>query len=164
MTIKRVESGIAQSAIKHVVHDYTSLMWCYWAIHQVDRFDDMARSHFAFSYFFPRRAFSDFFSGGRKYADDVLALDFSDFPCDQYARSKWEKWRTHMNTHLFHISYLRSEGKVLFDPATVVRELHAEFEENWSDFIRELRDEFRDPFPKEIDRRRPEFSQIQLFP
>src|ERR1019366_6178118 len=60
----------AEDSIRHVVHDYTILLWCRWAVQQGDEvLPSIVRSHLAFSYFLPYRAFADFFSMKRFVPD-----------------------------------------------------------------------------------------------
>ena len=53
-----------EDAVKHVVHDYTILLWSRAAIED-NRWPDAVRSHIALVYFLPRRAFADFFGTER---------------------------------------------------------------------------------------------------
>lgn len=164
------DAAKAADAIRHVVHDYTVLLWCRWAVQQEDaKFAPIVRSHLAFSYFLPYRAFADFFRMNRwepKDATtgdvDVHAIDFSDHP--SYEDTQWKVWLPHMNTHLFHINYFRCQTRVQFDSHPVIAALHPEFESNWQNFVRNLRGDFPKLFKEHMDSRRAEFPGFTLYP
>jgi len=162
----------ATTGIGHVVNDYINLMWCRWAVDQNACFPDLVRSHMAFSYFLPHRAFTDFFMKETRWEPkdwtsgdhDVLAVDYSDYPRGSYKHKEWDEWCEHMNTHLFHINYHRGKAKKKFDAQPVVKQLFPEFEENWRHFVGSLRGDFPNLFRQAINRRRHEFPTITLYP
>jgi hypothetical protein len=162
------DSAKVADAIRHVVHDYTVLLWCRWAVQQ-EKFEPIIRSHLAFSYFLPYRAFADFFSMKRFVPNDpttsdidVHAIDFSGHP--GYEDTQWKVWLPHMNTHLFHINYFRCRTQVQFDSHRVITALHPEFESNWQNFVKSLHGDFPKLFKHHIDSRRADFPNLTLYP
>jgi len=161
-----------EQAVPHVVHDYLILQWCRWAVDQDENvFKSIVRSHLAFSYFLPYRAFADFFSNKRWQPDDlntgdvdVHAVDFSEH--SGYETTQWDNWLPHMNTHLFHINYFRTRSTRQFDASPVINAIHTEFESNWKGFIDGLRGDFPKLFKTEMDRRNqgPHFKMLSLYP
>jgi hypothetical protein len=160
----------AEGAIRHAVHDYTILLWCRWSVQQKDNvFEPIVRSHLAFSYLLPYRAFADFFSTRRYFPDDLTkgdidihAVDYSDHV--SYDRTQWNAWQPHMNTHLFHINYFRARSVTTFDSESVINSLHPEFEANWKNFIGRLRGDFPRIFKEHMDGKRKEFPKLILYP
>ena len=120
----------------------------------------MVRSHIGLAYFFPRRAFADFFGMERwppkprpPLEDDIHAIDFSSE--SSYDQTEWAKCLDHMNTHLFHLNYARvlRTPPSGFDSANTIRQIHPEFVSNWAKFIGGLRGDFPRLFREQIDAR-----------
>ena len=158
-------------AIQHVVHDYSILLWTAWAIDQTEKFSDIIRSHIAFSYFLPHRAFAGFFSGQRFVPNkhltstdvDIQAIDFSNH--SPYSDVAWQKYQEHMNTHLFHLNYFRTDSRAHpFDPYPVVMTLFAEFQSNWRNFIDGLRGNYPEKFRRHIDSKGKELPEVAFYP
>lgn len=164
-------STMIDNAIRHVVHDYTNLVWAAWAMQQPTLFPDMARMQFSFAYLQPERAFADFFSGKRANASDqrirdghvdMLAKDF--LSTAVYPLQKWVKWKDFLNPSLFHLGYFRTDNKTPFDPYQVLMEMYKEFVEAWKKFIDSLPDPHSTRFKEEIAKKHQEFPYLPLYP
>ena len=149
-------------AIRHIVNDYSNLVWCGTMMTDQKKYRDLERSFFSFDFLLFYRSLAGFLSNKRfkerhrKGDIDISAKDFlnrkSRFPLPE-----WGKWDNHMNAHLFHLGYLRTRNS---RPWTGDRleTLFVDFKAQWKLFCDQLPEPYKSAVGLLVEERRKELG------
>jgi hypothetical protein len=154
-------------AIRHIVNDYSNLVWLATAMVNTKKYADIERSYFSFSFLLFYRALAGFLSN-RRFRDrhrkgdiDISAKDFVGGK-NRFTLSAWGKWDDHMNAHLFHLGYLRTRNSRPWN-GEALEPMFEELTTQWKRFCDELREPYRTEFRSAVDKRRQELK-VRLYP
>ena len=146
-----------KDAIKHIVHDYVYLVA---AGTDVQRSRPHPFNHYAERTFLVHcRALGDFFSG-KGDPRDLYARQFTVRPFVRTVQT-WSNWNDHIDKHLMHLTKGRAAKK---NPWTgeANKLILEEFRVVWREFLKELKDDLKPLFDREIDGHRTSFQGYQL--
>lgn len=125
-----------KDAVKHIVHDYVFLVV---AGTDIQKPLTNPLNHYAERTFLTHcRSLAKFFSAGGDERD-MHAREFTQKPFERNFPI-WDKWRTHIDQHLMHLSKGRVENTVPWtgEPNKCMLE---EFKAVWSEFLGEVKDD-----------------------
>jgi len=154
-------------AIRHVVNDYSNLVWAGTAMGQSTKYGDMQRSHFSFSFLVFYRSLAGFLlnragkDNHRKGDIDILAKHFVPAKIS-FPLHEWTKWGNHMNAHLFHLGYLRTRNSRPWN-GDALEPMFVELTEQWKLFCDKLTEPYRSEFGSAVQKRRQELG-LALYP
>lgn len=146
-----------KDAVKHVVHDYVYL---------VASGTDTQRplkhrfNHYAERTFLAHcRAIADFLAN----RSDSRDLQAQTFTCAPFTRTlpTWEKWRSHINQHLMHLTVARVYNTTPWT-GEANKYLLEESVTAWKEFLGELKDELKPFFRDALKAHEEEFSDYPI--
>jgi hypothetical protein len=133
-----------KDAVKHIVHDYGSLVMA-----GSEKNLGYPCNHYAEGTFLTHcRALAEFFDHKEKGKDDLHARDFTKSKFNPKFPT-WAKWSKHINTHLMHLTVGRIENTRPWnskDNKTILKE----FEAVWAKFMDEVKPGLRPLLEEEL--------------
>ena len=143
------------------VHDYANLVSGEKEIYRHP--PPPLNSHVQYSFLVQCRKFGIFFATKESnHPEDIVASHFLGHKI-AVDLSEWTAWGDHMNTHLFHLSYLRVDNT---RPWTGYEDLNkrmlAQFRAAWRKFLAELPEPYKDEFVNQIFLRKQPHADGQL--
>lgn len=152
------------AAVQHIVHDYAVLVSAGMEVTKSHRAP--LNHHVQYSFLVQCRNFGEFFS--RKPArrkNDIQARNFIGRKTT-FKFKEWSKWATHMDKHLFHLTYDRVKNTRLWKGGNDNSVLLAEFQAAWRTFHAspQLSSRVKAEFHKEITKKlsEPAFADLDL--
>ena len=139
-----------KDAVKHVVHDYVSLVL---AGRDTQKPHPYPINHYAERTFLTHcRALGDFFDPKMKGEDDLHANDFTKKKFSAEVPT-WRDWRKHINKHLMHLTVGRIKNKRPWN-GKPNKAILKEFAAAWAKFLDALKDDLKPLFEAEIKKQR----------
>jgi len=164
-----ISEGRKLKAIRHLVNDYSDLVWTATHVDPASGHEDIERSHFSFSFLVRQRSLAGFLLNKRykekhrKGDIDILAKDYIGSKV-RFKLPEWRKWDDHMNAHFFHLGYLRTRNSRSWDGYPEIKRMYRQFTAEWKRFCDGLKEPYLSELKVQVEVKRHQLPGLPLYP